>query len=197
VAADIELDALLVLRKQFNAENQDQKVSINDLLVKASAYALMEVPAINSQLINDEIHQYTQPHISIVIAVEGGLSTPVIRCADEKTIQQISAEIKDFAERAASGSLKMNEIMGGSFSISNLGMYGVDHFDAIINPPQVAILAVSGASQKVVIKQGEVSAVAVMRVNLSMDHRAIDGATGARFLSVLREKIEYPQSLLA
>jgi len=127
-----------------------------------------------------------------VIAVEGGLSTPIIRGADKKTVAEIAAEVKDLAARAAAGQLKMEEILGGTFSISNLGMYGVDQFDAIINPPQCAILAVSSAKPQAVVKAGAVAVATVMRVQLSLDHRAIDGATAAAFLAVLREQLEKP-----
>lgn len=196
VAADIEMDALLALRKQVNAENSDHKVSVNDFIIKACATALMEHPAINIQLVNDEIHQYRQADISVVIAVDGGLSTPVIRNANNKSLLEIASEVKSVAARAAQGQLKMDEILGGSFSISNLGMFGIDQFDAIINPPQGAILAVGGAIPQPIVKDGMITTATIMRVNLSLDHRAIDGAIGAQFLATLRKILENPEALL-
>jgi len=196
LSVDIEMDALLALRKHFNADQPNSKVSVNDVIIKACANALMEKPAINSQLVGDEIHQYQQADIAIVMAVEGGLSTPIVRHANEKNVQEIALEVKDLASRATVGQLKMDEIQGGSFSISNLGMYGVDQFDAIINPPQCAILAVGGAKPQVIVKNGEIIIATIMRATLSLDHRVIDGATGAEFLAVLREQLQSPKTLL-
>lgn len=197
VAMDIEMDALLALRRQINANALGHKVSVNDLVIKACANALMEHPELNCQFIENAIHQYEHADISVVIAVEGGLSTPVIRCADQKSVQEIAEEVTALARRANTGQLKMGEITGGTFSISNLGMYGVDQFDAIINPPQCAILAVGAAKLQPVIKGDTVTTAQVMRVSLSLDHRVIDGATGAQFLSTLREQIQNPQDLFS
>jgi pyruvate dehydrogenase E2 component (dihydrolipoamide acetyltransferase) len=196
VSADIEMDALLALRKQLNTQKPENKLSVNDYLIKACAIALMENLAINSQWVEGEIHQYQHADISVVMAVEGGLSTPVVRQANHKSVQTIAEQVKDLAARAKNGNLKMNEIMGGSFSISNLGMYGVDQFDAIINPPQCAILAVGCAKQQVLIKKGEMGIANIMRVTLSMDHRAVDGVIGAQFLSTLKDLLQYPEQLL-
>ena len=196
VSSDIEMDTLLALRKKHNEKNPDQKVSVNDFIIKACATALMEKPAINIQLIDDEIHQYHQADISVVIAVEGGLSTPVIRNANNKTVAEIAEEVQVLAARAQNGTLKMDEILGGTFSISNLGMYGVDQFDAIINPPQCAILAIGSAKPQPIVKDGDIAIATVMRVTLSLDHRAIDGATGAQFLDVLKEKLQNPDHLI-
>ena len=192
VSTDIEMDTLLALRKKHNEKNPNDKVSVNDFIIKACATALMESPSINIQLVDDEIHQYQQADISVVIAVEGGLSTPVICNANNKTVTEIAAEVKDLSTRAQNGTLKMAEILGGTFSISNLGMYGVDQFDAIINPPQCAILAIGSAKPQPIIKDGEITVATVMRVSLSLDHRTIDGAIGAQFLSVLREQLQNP-----
>ena len=197
MVADIEMDKLLALRRQFNADNPNNKVSVNDFIIKACATALMEKPEINIQLVDDDIYQYHRADISVVIAVEGGLSTPIVRNADNKNLQDIASEVKGLATRAAAGQLKMDEIAGGSFSISNLGMYDIDQFDAIINPPQCAILAVGGTKLQPVVKNGEIGTATVMRVQLSLDHRAIDGVTGATFLSVLREQLQNPERLLA
>jgi pyruvate dehydrogenase E2 component (dihydrolipoamide acetyltransferase) len=183
---DIELDALLALRKQLSALEPDVKLSLSDLLIKACATALMDTPSVNIQWADTEIHQYRSADISVVTALEGGgLSTPIVRSADSKTIWQISREVKESIARAKKNALRMDEIAGGSFSISNLGMYGIDEFDAIINPPQCAILAIGSAKPRVVVSHEHGTRVATsMRVTLSVDHRAIDGATGAAFLSV-------------
>lgn len=196
VSVDIELDALLALRKDWNSKNPNDRLSVNDFVIKACASALMEVPQINIQLVDDEILQYDQADISVVVAVQGGLSTPVIRNADVKSLQEISQEVKSLAERAASNSLKMSEIIGGTFSISNLGMYKVAQFDAIINPPQCAILAVATAMSQPIIRNGEIFETTVMRLSLSLDHRAIDGADGAKFLMVLKQQLENPKKLI-
>lgn len=195
VSVDIDMDNLLALRQQINTGNPEQKLSVNDFVIKACAMALMQWPALNSQFMGDEIHQYTDAEISVVVAVDGGLSTPVLRQANQKSLHSIAAEVKTLATRAAKGQLKMAEISGGSFSISNLGAYGVDQFDAIINPPQVAILAVSAAKQQAVVQNGAVQIKSIMRVSLSLDHRAVDGAAGANFLATLRTLLESPEPL--
>lgn len=197
VSADIDMDNILALRQQLNTDNPEQKLSLNDFVIKACATALMEWPAINSQFIGDEIHQYTDADISVVVAVDGGLSTPVLRQANQKSLHSIAAEVKTLATRAAKGQLKMAEISGGSFSISNLGAYGVDQFDAIINPPQVAILAVSAAKQQAVVKGDVVLIKSIMRVSLSLDHRAVDGAIGAQFLQAISGLLVSPKFLLS
>jgi pyruvate dehydrogenase E2 component (dihydrolipoamide acetyltransferase) len=196
LVADIEMGALFAWRKLLNAEDSSIKVSVNDCMIKACAMALMECPAVNIQLVGDEIHQYHQADISVVIAVEGGLSTPVVRAANRKGLREIAAEAQALAARAAAGRLRMDEILGGTFSVSNLGAYGVEQFDAIINAPQCAILAVGQAKPKMTVAEDGNSRVAtVLRVTLSLDHRAIDGATGAAFLKVLRQTLEDPRGL--
>lgn len=198
LVVDIELDALLSLRERMNAANLDSKVSINDCIVKSCASALMEHPAVNVQLAADEIHQYQEANISIVVSVEGGLATPVIRSANRKSVWDISSEAKALTARAAARQLKMDEILGGSFSVSNLGMYGVEQFDAIINPPQCAILAVGCAKLKTIVSaRREVQIATLLRATLSVDHRAIDGATGAMFLATLRQKLENPETIFS
>lgn len=196
LSADIEMDALLVLRKRLNAKRSENKVSVNDLLIKACAIALMENPTINSQCVDDEIHQYNRADISFVIAVEAGLSTPVVRNANHKDVYTIAQEVRALVARAENGKLKINEIIGGSFSISNLGMYGVDQFDAIINSPQSAILAVGCINQKTIVKKGKIGISNLMRVTLSIDHRVADGVVGARFLSTFKELLQCPEQLL-
>lgn len=196
LVADVEVDALLGVRKQLREQDPDARLSLNDLLIKACASALMDTPALNIQWVDGEIHQYRTADISVVTAIEGGLSTPIIRSAESKTIWEISREVKALTARAAKNALKMHEIVGGSFSMSNLGMYGVDQFDAIINPPQCAILAVGAAKPRVVVSaERETRIATILRMTLSADHRAIDGATGAAFLAALRHRLEDPTQL--
>lgn len=193
LTADMEVDALLALRKELQARNPEEKLSLNDVLIKACATALMDTPAVNIQWAEGQIHQYRTADISVVTAFEGSLATPVIRRADSKTVWEISREVKELTARAAKNALKLDEIFGGSFSVSNLGMYGVDQFDAIINSPQCAILAIGCAKQQVVVSADrETNIATVMRVTLSVDHRALDGATAAAFLSALRRRVEQP-----
>jgi len=196
ISADIEMNALLTLRKEYNQKNPDDKVSVNDFIIKACATALIEIPNINIQLVDNEIHQYSQADISVVMAVEGGLSTPVIRNANNKSVQAIANEVRGLAVRAQNGTLKMDEILGGTFSISNLGMYNVDQFDAIINPPQCAILAIGSAKPQAIVKDSEIIIARVMLATLSLDHRTIDGAAGATFFSALRELVKNPKRLV-
>jgi|HubBroStandDraft_1064217.scaffolds.fasta_scaffold45010_2 pyruvate dehydrogenase E2 component (dihydrolipoamide acetyltransferase) len=198
LVADLEIDALLAWRAQLNVEHPDNKVSINDCLIKACASALMGQPTVNIQLIGEEIHQYHQADISVVMAVEGGLLTPVVRGADRKGVLDIATEVKAFAVRAAGGRLRLDEMLGGSFSISNLGGYGVEQFDAIINLPQCAILAVGRAKAAMTVDERATARIAtLLRVTLSLDHRAIDGATGAAFLATLRQTLQHPEGLLS
>jgi pyruvate dehydrogenase E2 component (dihydrolipoamide acetyltransferase) len=193
LTAEIEIDALLAHRAELHQARPGISLSLNDLLIKACAQALMDAPEVNVQWAEDELHQFKSADISIVIAVEGGLATPIIRGAEAKSVWEISSEMKGLVARAARNELRMQEVLGGSFSISNLGMYGVDEFDAIINPPQCAILAIGAAKSRCVVsRHGEPRIATVMRATLSVDHRAIDGAGGARFLTALRTRIETP-----
>jgi pyruvate dehydrogenase E2 component (dihydrolipoamide acetyltransferase) len=197
LVADIELDALIDVRQELQKFDTEVKLSLNDLLIKACASALMDAPAINIQWVEGEIHQYSAADISVVTALEDGLSTPIIRSADSKSIWEISREVKALAARAAKNTLKMDEVFGGTFSVSNLGMYGVDQFDAIINPPQCAILAVGRAKPRVLVSpERETRVATVLRVTLSADHRAVDGATAAGFISALRRRIEQPEHFI-
>jgi pyruvate dehydrogenase E2 component (dihydrolipoamide acetyltransferase) len=194
ISADIEFDAMIALRSELS--NLDGQLSLTDPLIKACATALVETPAVNLQWAEKQLHQYQGADISVVVAIKGGLSTPVIRHAESKSVFEISRDIKDLTARALSNTLKINEIQGGSFSISNLGMYGVDQFDAIINPPQCAILAIATAKKRLVLSaQGEPRIATVARVTLSCDHRAIDGSSGAMFLSALKACVEQPERL--
>jgi pyruvate dehydrogenase E2 component (dihydrolipoamide acetyltransferase) len=194
LSADVELDRLFQLRRALDARAPEARVSVNDLLVKTCATALMDVPSVNIQWAEEAIHQFHHADIAIVTAVDGGLLTPIVRDADVKSIWELSRELKDLLGRARTRALKMSEIMGGSFSVSNLGMYPVDEFDAIINPPQCAILAIGAARSRALVSDGrEIRIASVARVTLSLDHRAIDGVTGARFLEALRERMEHPE----
>jgi pyruvate dehydrogenase E2 component (dihydrolipoamide acetyltransferase) len=192
--ADIEVDKLIALRQASGSSVTDGRVSMTDLLVKACAGALMETPALNIQWMAGEIRQMNSADISVVVALQDGVSTPIVRHADQKTIWEIARETKDLTSRARGNALRAEQIFGGSFSISNLGMYGIPEFDAIINPPQCAILAV-GAARACVLPgtQSGTRIASVMRVTLSCDHRAVDGATGAAFLSCLRQQLEEPE----
>ncbi len=195
MVADIEMDALLAQRQQLNAENPDAKVSVNDYLIKACAIALMENPQLNIQFVDKEIHQYPQADIAVIVSIDGGLLTPIVRNANNKTLEEIAVEMKDLAARAVAGQLKMDEIIGGTFSLSNLGMFGVDQFDAIINAPQAAILAVGQSKTQPVVRDGEMAIATVMRVSLSMDHRVVDGAIGAQFMTTLQKVLHNPECL--
>jgi pyruvate dehydrogenase E2 component (dihydrolipoamide acetyltransferase) len=193
VTVEIEVDALLARRAELRQARPAIALSLNDLIIKASAQALMDVPEVNVQWADNALHQFASADISIVTAVEGGLATPIVRKAEAKSVWQISAEVRELAARAARNELRMQEVAGGSFSISNLGMHGVDEFDAVINPPQCAILAIGAARSRCVASRDLVPRVAtVMRVTLSADHRAIDGIVGARFLAALKSRIEAP-----
>jgi pyruvate dehydrogenase E2 component (dihydrolipoamide acetyltransferase) len=196
LTAEIEVDALLARRSELHQSRPGMTLSLNDLLIKASAQALMDVPEVNVQWADTALHQFTSADISVVIAVDGGLATPIVRRAEAKSVWQISAEVKALAARAARNELRMEEILGGSFSLSNLGMYGVDQFDAVINPPQCAILAIGAAKSRCVVSGDlEPRVATVIRATLSADHRAIDGVVGARFLAAFRSRIETPLEL--
>jgi len=190
LSVDIELDALLAKRQTLNAE-QTQKVSINDLIVWCTARALVAVPRINAQLVDDEIRQFAHADISVAVATDRGLLTPIIRAAETLSPVEVSTSISEMIEKAKNGGLERNDIVGGSFTVSNLGMYGVASFDAIINPPQVAILALGKAQKQVVVGSDDETRVAtVLSANLSSDHRVVDGALGGTFLSALKQEVE-------
>ena len=193
LAVDIEMDALMALHQELRSQRPEVPLSLNDLIIKASAAALTDVPAVNIQWVDRTIRQFRVADVSVVMAVEGGITTPVIRSAQDKSVWKIAREIRELAGRAAGKMLRTEEVLGGTFSISNLGMYGVDRFDAIINAPQCAILAVGTAKQRVVVSaQQEIGIAHVLTATLSCDHRAIDGAVGATFLAALRERVERP-----
>ena len=195
VSVDVEIDSLLQQRAYMNG-TLGHKISVNDFVIKACASALEQVPEVNVQYAEDCIRQFDQVDISMAVAVKGGLITPVIRNVGAKGLPQIAAASSDLAHRAQAGTLGVDEFQGGTFSISNLGMFGVDQFDAIINLPQAAILAVAAGVKKAVVRGDSIVPATVMRVSLSADHRAIDGAVAAQFLQSLKGFLENPASML-
>jgi pyruvate dehydrogenase E2 component (dihydrolipoamide acetyltransferase) len=197
---DIQLDTLLKLRSEVNTglAARGVKLSVNDFIIKACAMALQSVPAANAVWAGDRVLQMEASDISVAVAIEGGLFTPVLLDADSKSLSTLAVEMKDLAARARSRKLAPHEYQGGSFSISNLGMMGIDNFDAVINPPQGAILAVgTGKKRPVVDADGALSVATVMSVTMSVDHRVIDGALGAELLDAIVHNLEYPLSMLA
>ena len=197
---DIKLDALLKFRSQLNKqlEARGVKLSVNDFVIKACALALQQVPAANAVWAGDRILKLKPSDVAVAVAIEGGLFTPVLKDAEMKSLSALSAEMKDLAGRARNKKLAPHEYSGGTFAISNLGMYGVDNFDAVINPPHGAILAVgAGVKKPVVGADGELSVATVMSVTLSVDHRVIDGALGAELLQAIVDNLESPMLMLA
>jgi pyruvate dehydrogenase E2 component (dihydrolipoamide acetyltransferase) len=197
---DIRLDALMAFRAQLNAqlEGRGVKLSVNDFIIKACAAALQQVPDANAVWAGDRIIRLKPSDVAVAVAIDGGLFTPVLKDAHQKSLSALSAEMKDLAARARDRKLAPHEYVGGSFAISNLGMYGIDNFDAVINPPHGAILAVgAGVKKPVVGKDGEVTVATVMSVTLSVDHRVIDGALGAELLQAIVDNLENPLAMLA
>ena len=201
VTMDIEIDALLKLRADLNARAPKDgpggfKLSVNDLVIKAAAAALRRVPKVNASYTEDAMVVYDDIDISVAVSMPDGLITPIVRKADQKGLAAISNEMKDLGARAKSGKLKPEEFQGGSFSISNLGMFGVKQFTAIINPPQAAILAVGAGEKRPVVKDGALAVATVMTCTLSVDHRVADGALGAEWMAVFKGIVEDPLSLM-
>ena len=196
LTVDCRLDELLELRKKLNNNATDFKLSVNDLIIRAAALALKQVPAANASWFEDEIRQWQAVDISVAVAIDGGLITPIIRGAEGKGLKQISAEMKDLAGRARDGKLLPEEYQGGTFSISNLGMFGIKEFAAVINAPQGAILAVGAGEQRPVVNDGELAVATVMSCTLSSDHRVVDGAVGAEFMQAFKLLIEDPLKML-
>lgn len=202
VSVDVKLDALLALRSQLNAASPAEgpdafKLSVNDLLIKAAAVTLRRVKGVNVSYTDEALIEYNDVDISVAVSIPDGLITPIIRQADRKSLREISNEMKDLASRARVGKLKPEEFQGGSFSISNMGMFGVSSFSAIINPPQAGILAIAAGEKRAVVKpDGSLGVATVMTVTLSVDHRAIDGALAAKWTSAFREVVENPFTLV-
>jgi pyruvate dehydrogenase E2 component (dihydrolipoamide acetyltransferase) len=197
---DIKLDALLKFRSEINAQlaARDVKLSVNDFIIKAVALALQSVPAANAVWAGDRVLQMKASDVAVAVAIEGGLFTPVLQDADQKSLSALSTEMKDLATRARDRKLAPHEYQGGSFAISNLGMFGIDNFDAIVNPPHAGILAVgAGVKKPVVDAEGNLSVATVMSVTMSVDHRVIDGAVGSDLLKAIVDNLENPMAMLA
>lgn len=197
---DVQLDALMAFRGQLNKtlEGRGVKLSVNDFIIKACALALQQVPDCNAVWASDRILKLKPSDVAVAVAVDGGLFTPVLRDAHQKSLSALSAEMKDLATRAKTKKLAPHEYQGGSFAISNLGMFGIENFDAVINPPHGSILAVGAGLKKPVVKDdGSIGVATVMSMTLSVDHRVIDGALGAQFLQAVVDALENPMSMLA
>ena len=197
---DIHLDALLEFRSQLNKQLEPRgiKLSVNDFIIKACGLALQQVPEANAVWAGDRTLQFEKSDVAVAVAIEGGLFTPVLQDAESKSLSALSAEMKDLAARARDRKLAPHEYNGGSFAISNLGMFGIDNFDAIINPPHAAILAVGAGTKKPIIgADGELTVGTVMSTTLSVDHRVIDGALGANLLNAIKSNLENPMMMLA
>ena len=198
LTVDLNVEAMQNLRKQINDSVPQVKLSINDMLIKAAAAALLKVPEVNVQFdeATQSILQFAQADISVAVAIPNGLITPIIKAANQKSLSEISTEMRDLATRAKTGKLQPDEFQGGSFSISNLGMLGIKQFDAIINPPQGAIMALGASEARAVVEQGEIVVREMVTATLSCDHRVIDGAVGAKFLASFKQFVENPALIL-
>lgn len=197
LTVDIELDALLATRKEINQSLTElERISVNDCLIKAAGLALKAVPAANASYAETHIRQYHAADIAVAVAIDGGLVTPVLRNTDSKSLSIVSLEMRNLIAKARAGKLTPEEYQGGTFSISNLGMYGIKSFSAVINPPQGCILAVGAGEQKPVVKNGQIAIATVMSCTLSVDHRVVDGAVGAEFLKHFKRYIQHPLSML-
>ena len=196
LTSEIEMDRAAEMRRGINALDPDLKISINDIIIKVAAAALIQHPEVNASFQEKFVRYYERADIGVAVAIEDGLITPVVRAADQKSLSQIAAEVRELAERARTRRLKPEEYTGASFSISNLGMFGIDEFTAVINPPEGAILAVGAMSAKPVVRDNEIVIRQMMRVTMSCDHRIIDGATGAKFLQTFKKILENPLYLV-
>jgi pyruvate dehydrogenase E2 component (dihydrolipoamide acetyltransferase) len=196
LTTEIEMDRAAEMRRGINALDPDLKISINDVIIKVTAAALRQHPEVNASFQEKFVRYYEHADIGVAVAIEDGLITPVVRSADQKSLSQIAAEVRELAERARSRKLKPEEYTGASFSISNLGMFGIDEFTAVINPPEGAILAVGAMAAKPVVRDNEIVIRQMMRVTMSCDHRVIDGATGAKFLQTFKKILENPLYLV-
>ncbi|WP_425386674.1 pyruvate dehydrogenase complex dihydrolipoamide acetyltransferase [Wolbachia endosymbiont (group A) of Barypeithes pellucidus] len=196
LTVDCQVDKLISLKNEINSADENNKVTINDLVIKAVAFSMKKFPDINSSWIDNKILKYSNVDISIAVALEDGLITPIVKNADKKGILSISKEVKDLVSRARSGKLKPEEFQGGGFTISNLGMFGIKAFSAIINPPQSCIMAVGASKKQPIVINEKIEIAEIMTVTLSVDHRAVDGALGAKFLNAFKHYIESPLVML-
>ena len=197
LSLDCNIDELLKVRKAINSKSNDEyKISVNDMIIKASSAALLKVPKANASWENENTKYFNNTDISVAVAIEGGLITPIVKNVQSKGLLEISMDMKDLANKAKDGKLQPEEYLGGSFSISNLGMYGIKEFSAVINPPQGCILAVGSGEKRVIVINNEISIATIMTVTLSCDHRVVDGAVGAEFLSEFKNFIENPSLML-
>ncbi len=197
LTSEIEMDTVVEVRRQLNAIDAEMRISINDFIIKVASVALIQHPQVNASFQEKAIRYYEQADIGVAVAIEDGLITPVIRAANGKSIGAIAREVRELAERARSRKLRPEEYTGASFSVSNLGMFGIDEFTAVINPPEAAILAIGAVAPKPVAREGELVVRQMMRVTMSCDHRVIDGATGAKFLQTFKKILENPILLMA
>ena len=197
LSLDCNIDELLKVRKALNSKSNDEyKISVNDMIIKASSVSLLKVPKANASWENENTKYYHNTDISVAVAIEGGLITPILKNVQSKGLLEISMDMKNLANKAKDGKLQPEEYVGGSFSISNLGMYGIKEFSAVINPPQSCILAVGSGEKRPIVINDEISIATIMTVTLSCDHRVVDGAVGAEFLSVFKDLIENPSLML-
>jgi pyruvate dehydrogenase E2 component (dihydrolipoamide acetyltransferase) len=192
LTTEIEMDRAADMRQQINTLYPDAKVSINDIIIKVAAVALIQHPQVNASFQDKTVRYYEHADIGVAVATENGLITPVIRAADVKSLIDIAGEVRELAGRARDRKLKPEEYLGATFSISNLGMFGIDEFTAVINPPEAAILAVGAMAEKPVARSGEIEIHKLMRVTMSCDHRVVDGAVGAQFLQTFKQILENP-----
>jgi pyruvate dehydrogenase E2 component (dihydrolipoamide acetyltransferase) len=196
LTTDCAIDELLKIREDLNAKSDAYRISVNDFVIRATALALRRVPAANASWSDEAILLWDTVDIAVAVALDDGLITPIVKAADRKGLAAIAAETKDLVARARAGKLKLEEFQGGTFSISNLGMYGVSDFAAVINPPHGGILAVGAGEQRPVVKNGALAVATVMSCTLSCDHRAVDGAVGAQFLAAFKKLVEDPLTML-
>ena len=196
LTTEIEMDRAAEMRRNINELDPELKLSINDIIIKVAAAALIAHPQVNASFQEKTVRYYERADIGVAVAIEDGLITPVVRSADQKSLSEIAREVRDLAERARKRKLKPEEYTGASFSISNLGMFGIDEFTAVINPPEGAILAVGAMTAKPVVRGNEIVVRQIMRVTMSCDHRVIDGATGAKFLQTFKKTMENPLYLV-
>jgi pyruvate dehydrogenase E2 component (dihydrolipoamide acetyltransferase) len=190
------MDRAAEARRLINEANPDLKISLNDLIIKVAALSLRQHPQVNASFQEKTVRFYESADIGVAVAIEDGLITPIVRSADKKGVGQIAAEVRELAERARARKLRPEEYTGATFSVSNLGMFGIDEFTAVINPPEAAILAVGAMTAKPVVRDGEIVVRQLMRVTMSCDHRVIDGATGARFLQTFKQMLENPLMMI-